>query len=38
MDATLWPELVRQASRGRETIMLPAIARLLAQSEAVAEA
>jgi len=38
VDATLWPELVRQASRGRETIMLPAIARLLAQSEAVAEA
>ena len=37
VDATLWPELVRQASRGRETIILPAIARLLTQSEAVAD-
>ncbi len=38
VDRTLWPELVRQASRGRETIMLPAITRLLAQAEAVADA
>lgn len=37
VDDTLWPELVRQASRGRETIMLLAIARLLSQAEAAAE-
>lgn len=38
VDSTLWPELVRQASRGRQTIMLPAIARLLDQAEAIADA
>jgi hypothetical protein len=37
VDAALWPELVRQASRGRETIMLPAIARMLERAEATAD-
>nr|WP_129629324.1 Eco57I restriction-modification methylase domain-containing protein [Candidatus Oscillochloris fontis] len=38
VDRTLWPELVRQASRGHEALMLPAITRLLAQAAAMAEA
>jgi very-short-patch-repair endonuclease len=38
VDGALWPELVRQASRGRDTMMLPAIARLLAQAETTADA
>jgi hypothetical protein len=36
VDRTLWPELVRQAGRGPEAIMLPAISRLLQQANAVA--
>lgn len=38
VDRALWPELVRQASRGREAMMLPAMSRLLDQAEAAADA
>ncbi|MEI6778786.1 MAG: Eco57I restriction-modification methylase domain-containing protein [Chloroflexales bacterium] len=37
VDRTLWPELVRRASGGNGTIMLPAITRMLAEATSVAD-